>query len=117
MFLYRNQRLILDVTIMDIVMVQEIVPRVAINNPDIVDNIGPMGALAENLREIGDFQGVSLPVLYAQQVLGHNHNGLISGTKKHRRILFYSLVGNLTLVLAQNITTANGTGGTTESPI
>ena len=56
----------------------EIVPRVAINNPDIVDNIVLMGALAQNLREIGDFQGVSLPVLYAQQVLDHNHNGLIS---------------------------------------
>jgi predicted esterase len=31
-----------------------IVPRVAINNPGIVDNIVLMGALAQNLREIGD---------------------------------------------------------------
>ena len=87
----------------------EIVPRVAINNPDIVDNIVLMGALAQNLREIGDFQGVSLPVLYAQQVLDHNHNGLISVQEASENPAFSSLVGNLTLVLAQNITTPNGT--------
>jgi pimeloyl-ACP methyl ester carboxylesterase len=49
----------------------QIVPRVAINNPDIVDNIVLMGAVAQNYSEIGDFQGVSLPILYAQQV--HKH--------------------------------------------
>ena len=87
----------------------EIVPRVAINNPDIVDNIVLMGALAQNLSEIGDFQGVSLPVLYAQQVLDHNHNGLISVQEASENPAFSSLVGNLTLVLAQNITTPNGT--------
>ena len=46
-----------------------IVPRVAINNPDIVDNIVLMGSLAQNLRDIGYSQGVSTPILYAQQVL------------------------------------------------
>lgn len=86
-----------------------VVPRVAINNPDIVDNIVLMGALAQNLREIGYFQGVSLPILYAQQVLDHNHNGLISVQEASENPVFSSLVGNLTLVLAQNITTANGT--------
>ena len=68
-----------------------------------------MGALAQNLREIGDFQGVSLTVLFAQQVLDHNHNGLISVQEASENSAFSSLVGNLTLVLAQNITTANGT--------
>ena len=58
-----------------------IVPRVAIDNPDKVDNIVLMGAMAQNLREIGYFQGVTNPVHYAQQVLDHNHNGLISGTR------------------------------------
>ena len=33
-----------------------IVPRIAINNPDKVDNIVLMGTLAQNLREIGYFQ-------------------------------------------------------------
>ena len=86
-----------------------IVPRVAINNPDIVDNIVLMGSLAQNLRDIGYSQGVSTPILYAQQVLDHNHNGLISVQEVSENPVFSSLVGNLTLVLAQNITTVNGT--------
>src|SRR5918992_495660 len=86
-----------------------VVPRVAINNPGIVDNIVLMGALAQNLREIGYSQGVSTPILYAQQVLDHNHNGLISVQEASENPVFSSLVGNLTLVLAQNITTINGT--------
>ena len=86
-----------------------VVPRVAINNPGIVDNIVLMGALAQNLREIGYSQGVSTPILYAQQVLDHNHNGLISVQEASENPVFSSLVGNLTLVLTQNITTVNGT--------
>jgi pimeloyl-ACP methyl ester carboxylesterase len=86
-----------------------IVPRVAINNPDMVDNIVLMGSLAQNLRDIGYSQGVSTPILYAQQVLDHNHNGLISVQEASENPVFSSLVGNLTLVLAQNITTVNGT--------
>ena len=50
-----------------------------------------------------------LPVLYAQQVLDHNHNGLISVQETSKNPVFCSLVGNLTLVLTQNIITANGT--------
>ena len=68
-----------------------------------------MGALAQNLREIGYSQAVSTPILYAQQVLDHNHNGLISVQEASENPVFSSLVGNLTLVLAQNITTVNGT--------
>ena len=86
-----------------------IVPRVAINNPGIVDNIVLMGTVAQNLGEIHDFQGVSNPILYAQQVLDHNHNGLISLQEASENPVSSSLVGNLTLVLAQNITTVNGT--------
>ena len=48
-------------------------------------------------------------LVYAQQVLDHNHNGLISVQEASENPVFSSLVGNLTLVLAQNITTANGT--------
>jgi uncharacterized protein len=47
--------------------------------------------------------------LEAQQVLDHNHNGLISVQEASENPVFSSLVRNLTLVLAQNITTANGT--------
>ena len=86
-----------------------IVPRVAINNPGIVNNIVLMGAVAQNLREIGYFQGVTNPLHYAQQVLDHNHNGLISVQEASENPVFSSMVGNLTLVLAQNITTVNGT--------
>ena len=86
-----------------------IAPRVAIDNPDKVNNIVLMGAVAQNMREPGYFQGVTLPVLYAQQVLDLNHNGLISVQEASENPVFSSLVGNLTLALTQNITTANGT--------
>jgi len=86
-----------------------IVPRVAIDNPDKVENIVLMGTLAQNLREIGYFQGVTNPVRYAQQVLDHNHNGLISVQEASENPVFSTLVGNITLILAQNITTVNGT--------
>ncbi len=88
-----------------------IVPRIAIaiNNPNIVDKIVLMGAVAQNFSKIGDSQAVTLPLLYAQQVLDHNHNGLLSVQEASKNPVFSSMVGNLTLVLAQNITTANGT--------
>ena len=86
-----------------------IVPRVAINNPDKVDNIVLMGAMAQNMSEIGYFQGVTNPLHYAQQVLDHNHNGLISVQEASENPVFSSLVGNITLILAQNFTTVNGT--------
>jgi uncharacterized protein len=40
-----------------------IAPRVAIDNPSKVKNIVLMGALAQNMSEILDFQAVSLPLL------------------------------------------------------
>ena len=58
---------------------------------------------------ISYFQGVTNPVNYAQQVLDHNHDGLISVQEASKNPVFSTLVGNLTLVLTQNITTANGT--------
>jgi pimeloyl-ACP methyl ester carboxylesterase len=86
-----------------------IAPRVAIDNPGKVDNIVLMGAVAQNVvRELGYFQGVTLPVLYAQQVLDHNHNGLLSVQEASKNPVFSTMVGNLTLHLTQNITTANG---------
>lgn len=87
-----------------------IAPRVAIDNPGKVDKIVLMGAVAQNLSELLYFQIVMRPVLYAQQVLDHNHNGLISVQEGSENPTFSSLVeGNFTLLLTQNTTTANGT--------
>jgi pimeloyl-ACP methyl ester carboxylesterase len=87
-----------------------IAPRVAIDNPGKADNIVLMGVVAQNLRELGGyFQGVTLPVLYAQKVLDHNHNGLLSVKEASENPVFSRLAGNLTLLLTQNVTSANGT--------
>jgi uncharacterized protein len=55
-----------------------IAPRVAIDNPTQVKNIVLMGAVAQTERQLLYFQVVSLPLLYAEKVLDHNHDGLIS---------------------------------------
>ena len=87
-----------------------IVPRVAIDNPGKVDNIVLMGSVAQNLRELLYFQTVTKPVLYVQQVLDNDHNGLISVKEASEDLIFRSLVGNLTLAITQDIpTTTNGT--------
>jgi len=85
-------------------------PRIAMDNPGKVDKIVLMGAVAQNLRELIYFQEVTRQVLYAQQVLDHNHNGLISVQEASENPVFSSFfAGNFTLLLTQNITTANGT--------
>src|SRR5918996_889300 len=71
----------------------QIAPRVVIDNPGKVDNIVLMGAVAQNLRKMGYFQGVTLPVLYAQQVLDHNHNGLLSVQEASENPVFSSIIG------------------------
>lgn len=69
-----------------------------------------MGAVAQNLREITYFQGVTVPVFYAQQVLDHNHDGLLSLQEASENPVFNTIVGgNFTRLLTQNITTVNGT--------
>jgi uncharacterized protein len=78
-----------------------IAPRVAIDNPTKVKNIVLMGAVAQNIREIGYFQGLYLPLLYAEKVLDHNHDGLLSISEATKNPVFNSMVGNLTLVLKQ----------------
>ena len=85
-----------------------IVPRIAINNSEKVDSIVLMGALAQNLREIGYTQAMD-PVRYAQQVLDHDHSGSISLQEASEDPVFRSLVGNLTLFATQNISSMNGT--------
>jgi predicted esterase len=89
-----------------------IAPRVAIDNPSKVKNIVLMAAIAISWRDLVYFQTVTNPVNYAQQVLDHNHNGLISVQEASETPVFSFLepiIGNLTSPLTQNITTANGT--------
>ena len=81
-----------------------IAPRVAIDNPDKVKNIVLMGTLAQNFSKILEFQAVSLPLLYAKEVLDHTHDGLLSLEEANKNPVFTTMVVNLTLLLTQNIT-------------
>jgi uncharacterized protein len=81
-----------------------ITPRIAIDNPDKVKNIVLMGTLAQNFSKIAEFQGVSLPLLYAKEMLDHTHDGLLSLQEANKNPVFTTMVGNLTLLLTQNIT-------------
>jgi pimeloyl-ACP methyl ester carboxylesterase len=82
-----------------------IAPRVAIDNPTKVKSIVLMGAAAQNLRELAYFQSVYLPLLYAEKVLDHNHDGLLSVSEATKNPVFSGMVGNVTVPLE----TANGT--------
>jgi alpha/beta superfamily hydrolase len=85
-----------------------IAPRVAIANPDKVKNIVLMGAVALNGSEMLDFQTVSLPLLYAKEVLDKDHNGSLSVQEASKDVTFQRIIGgNLSLILTQNL--ANGT--------
>jgi uncharacterized protein len=68
-----------------------IAPRVAVDNPTKVKNIVLISAQAENVRDNVYFQWVYLPLLYAQKVLDHNHNGLISIQEASKDPIFQSL--------------------------
>ena len=81
-----------------------IAPRVAIDNPDKVKNIVLMGAVAQNFSKLMEFQLVSRPILYAKEILDHTHDGLLSLQEASKNPVFTTMVGNLTLLLTQNIT-------------
>src|ERR671921_393302 len=85
-----------------------IVPRIAINNPNKVDNIVLMGTLAQNLKEVGN-QQIMQPVLYAQKVLDHNNTGLISVQEASKDPVLRSLARDIIPSLTQDITSINGT--------
>ena len=75
----------------------------------IVDNIVLMGPVALGYREESYYQAVTLPILYAQQILDHNHNGFISVHEALKDCIFHFIPINLTQALTQNITTIDGT--------
>ena len=68
-----------------------IAPRVAVDNPTKVKNIVLVSAQAENVRDNVYFQYLYLPLLYAEKVLDHNHNGTISIQEASKDPIFQSL--------------------------
>ncbi len=76
-----------------------IVPRIAIENATKVKNIVLMGAAANNTRDLVYFREVTIPILYAQRVLDHKHNGLISISEATKDTVFNFLTRNFTLLL------------------
>jgi uncharacterized protein len=82
-----------------------ITPRIAIDNATKVKNIVLMGVVAQNLPDLQYYQIVTTPVLYAEKVLDHNHDGLLSLSEASKNPVFSAMVGNLTLLLE----TTNGT--------
>jgi pimeloyl-ACP methyl ester carboxylesterase len=80
-------------------------PRVAIDNATKVKNLVLMGAVAQNLSDIAYLQGVSIPLLYAEKVLDHDHDGMLSISEANQNPVFSTMAGNLTLLLE----TTNGT--------
>ena len=81
-----------------------VTPRVAIDNPTKVKNIVLIGVVAQNMSKIAELQAVSIPLLYAKEVLDHTHDGLLSLQEANENPVFSSWFGNLTLFLIQNIT-------------
>jgi uncharacterized protein len=77
-----------------------IAPRVAVDNPDKVNNIILMGAVAHNLKDLLYFQIVANPLQYVENVLDKNHHGVLSVKEASKDPIFQDLVGgNLTHLL------------------
>ena len=77
-------------------------PRVAIDNPGKVKNIILLGAAAQNISDILDYQLVRLPLIYAKQVMDKNHSRLISIQDASKDLTFQSLInGNLSFILTK----------------
>jgi hypothetical protein len=79
-----------------------IAPRVSIDNNNTttkVKNIVLMGIVAQNARELVYFQDVIKPVLYAEKLLDHDHNGLLSVSEANKNPVFRSMVGDALLAL------------------
>ena len=62
-----------------------VAPRIALENKE-VKKIVLMSATAENLRDLLEFQLITRPLLYADQILDTNHDGLLS-TKEVEAIM------------------------------
>jgi len=81
-------------------------PRVAIDSNNSnnttatkVKNVVLMASVAQNLFDLVYFQKVKIPLLYAEKVLDHDHNGFISVSETIKDPVFNNMVGNFTLLL------------------
>lgn len=75
--------------------------RVAMDNPDKVDNLILMGVV-DNQTKIFEYQTIDLPLRYAKEVLDKNHDGTISVREASDDLTFERLIGgNLSFILAQ----------------
>ena len=68
-------------------------PRVAIDNPDKVNNILLMETLARNVTDILHFRTVTLPLLYDKEVLDKIGNGSLSLQEASQDVVFERLIG------------------------
>jgi esterase/lipase len=91
-----------------------ITPWVAIDNPSKIKNIILIGAIAQNFKKIAEFQ-VTVPILYAKEVLDHNHKGLLSLQEANENPIFSTVIGKFTLILTQNITNTSNVTSTTNT--
>ena len=78
-----------------------IAPRIAVDNPGKVKNIVLIGATARE-RDTSYFQWVYLPILYAEKVLDHNHNGSISIQEASRDPIFLFITSTPILNTSNN---------------
>ncbi len=77
-----------------------IAPRIAVDNPDKVRNIGLMGAVANKLKDLLYFQIVTNPLDYVDKVLDKSNGGMLTLEKVSNDSILQNLVGgNLTHLL------------------
>jgi uncharacterized protein len=94
-----------------------IAPRVAVDNPDKVNDIVLMGAVAHSMRGVLYFQIVENPLRYVEKVLDLDHRGQLSAKEASKDSIFQSLVGgNLTHLLVQTNVTDYQNNSTAEPP-
>ena len=55
-----------------------IVPRVAVDNPTKIKNIGRMGVVAQNMSKLIYFQIAYQPLLFIKQMIDEDHDGTLS---------------------------------------
>jgi hypothetical protein len=72
-----------------------------------VKNVVLMGAAAQKLPDLTYMQTVSTPLLYAEKVLDHNHNGLISISEAIKNPVFNTWFGNFTVTLLETTNATN----------
>ena len=94
-----------------------IAPRVAVDNPDKVNDIVLMGESLTDMRDLLYFQIVENPLRYVEKVLDPDHRGQLSVKEASKDSIFQSLVGdNLTHLLVQTNVTDYQNKSTAEPP-